>query len=69
MQARADLARAALPNCLIDTDDWVHTDYGKWVDLPMAVGQWRKMRACYGKAKPAVSKKIIRPVNLFAVFV
>lgn len=31
MGARADLARAALPGKLIDTDDWVHTDYDLWM--------------------------------------
>ena len=32
MKARADLVHAALPSVLIDTDDWVHHDYGKWLD-------------------------------------
>ncbi len=31
MGARADLSRAALPGKLIDTDDWVHTDYDMWL--------------------------------------
>ncbi len=31
MGARADLANAALPGKLIDTDDWVHTDYDLWL--------------------------------------
>ena len=31
MQARADLARAALPGMPIDADDWVHTDYDLWM--------------------------------------
>jgi len=32
MKARADLARAVLPRHLIDTDDWVHSDYDRWLD-------------------------------------
>lgn len=32
MKARADLVRAAVPNVLIDADDWVHHDYAKWLD-------------------------------------
>jgi hypothetical protein len=31
MGARANLANAALPGKLIDTDDWVHTDYDLWM--------------------------------------
>ena len=31
MRARVDLARAALPGKLIDTDDWIHTDYDMWM--------------------------------------
>lgn len=31
MAARADLARAALPTKLIDTDNWIHTDYQTWL--------------------------------------
>lgn len=30
MAARAALCRAALPNALIDTDNWVHSDYREW---------------------------------------
>ncbi len=33
MGARADLARAALPHHLIDADDWLHSDYDKWLDF------------------------------------
>ncbi len=32
MAARADLARAAIPNIPIDADDWVWKDYRKWLD-------------------------------------
>jgi hypothetical protein len=32
MKARADLVRASVPNVRIDTDDWVHHDYAKWLD-------------------------------------
>jgi len=32
MKARADLARSVLPHHLIDTDNWVHSDYGQWLD-------------------------------------
>lgn len=32
MKARADLAQAALPNILIDTDNWIIGDYQKWMD-------------------------------------
>lgn len=32
MRARADLARAALPGFPIDTDDWVHGDYARWLE-------------------------------------
>lgn len=32
MRARSDLAEAALPGVLIDSDDWVHSDYGRWMD-------------------------------------
>lgn len=35
MKARADLARAALPNCVIDADDHVHTDYQKWLNYTL----------------------------------
>ena len=35
MRARADLAGAALPGWLIDTDDWVHTNYDRWMDYTM----------------------------------
>lgn len=35
MGARADLAEAALPGKLIDTDDWVHTDYDLWMRYTM----------------------------------
>lgn len=35
MSARADLARAALPGKPIDTDDWVHGDYARWLDYTM----------------------------------
>jgi hypothetical protein len=35
MTARADLARAALPDCVIDADDWVHSDYRKWMDYTL----------------------------------
>ena len=31
MKARADLVRAALPNHLIDTDNWIHSDYDQWL--------------------------------------
>jgi hypothetical protein len=31
MEARAQLSRAALPGKLIDTDDWVHTNYDMWL--------------------------------------
>jgi len=32
MKARADLAKAALPAHPIDSDDWVHSYYDKWLD-------------------------------------
>lgn len=32
MQARADLASAALPGFPIDADDWIHRDYAMWLD-------------------------------------
>lgn len=32
MKARADLAKAALPFHPIDTDNWVHSYYDKWLD-------------------------------------
>ncbi len=32
MQARADLSLAAVPGKPIDTDDWIHTDYAKWLN-------------------------------------
>jgi len=35
MKARADLTRACLPYHSIDTDDWLHTDYDKWLDYTM----------------------------------
>jgi len=35
MKVRADLAAAALPGKPIDTDDWVHTDYQKWLDYTL----------------------------------
>jgi hypothetical protein len=31
MKARCDLGAAALPGKLIDTDDWIHSDYDKWL--------------------------------------
>ena len=31
MKARADLAKAALPHHLIDTDDWITENYVKWL--------------------------------------
>lgn len=33
MKARADLAKAALPSHPIDSDDWVHSYYDKWLDF------------------------------------
>ncbi|MCX7706366.1 MAG: hypothetical protein N2115_08995, partial [bacterium] len=33
MKARADLARATLPCHPIDTDDWIHSYYDKWLDF------------------------------------
>ncbi|MCM8816191.1 MAG: hypothetical protein NC913_01590 [Candidatus Omnitrophica bacterium] len=33
MKARADLAKAALPFHPIDSDDWVHSYYDKWLDF------------------------------------
>jgi hypothetical protein len=35
MKARADLARAVLPNHLIDTDNWIHSDYNQWLDYTL----------------------------------
>jgi hypothetical protein len=35
MKARADLASAVLPDHLIDADDWVYDDYGKWLDYTL----------------------------------
>ena len=35
MKARADLAKAALPQHPIDTDDWIHRDYGMWLEYTM----------------------------------
>jgi len=35
MKARADLAKAVLPNTLIDTDNWVHIYYQKWFNYTM----------------------------------
>jgi hypothetical protein len=32
MRARVDLAHAALPGKVIDTDDWTHSDYDMWID-------------------------------------
>lgn len=32
MQARADLAHAVFPGIPIDTDNWVHRNYGLWLD-------------------------------------
>ena len=32
MKLRADLAKAALPAKPIDTDDWVHSDYDRWLE-------------------------------------
>lgn len=32
MQSRADLAKAALPGFLIDTDDWIHQNYAMWLE-------------------------------------
>jgi hypothetical protein len=31
MRARVDLAHAALPGKVIDTDDWIHSDYEMWM--------------------------------------
>jgi len=31
MKSRVDLGRAALPGKLVDTDDWIHTDYEMWL--------------------------------------
>ncbi len=31
MKARADLARATLPHHLVDADDWIPYDFGKWL--------------------------------------
>ncbi|MGB9643088.1 MAG: hypothetical protein ACPL3Q_07825 [Candidatus Ratteibacteria bacterium] len=33
MKARADLANAALPAHPVDSDDWVHSYYDKWLDF------------------------------------
>ena len=35
MKKRADLASAALPFHLIDTDNWIHSDYSKWLDYTL----------------------------------
>ncbi len=35
MKARADLALAVLPNNVIDADNWINTDYEKWLDYTM----------------------------------
>jgi hypothetical protein len=35
MKARADLVRAALPNHLIDADNWIHSDYAQWLDYTL----------------------------------
>ena len=35
MKARADLSRAALPHHSVDADNWLHTDYAKWLDYTM----------------------------------
>ncbi len=35
MKARSDLARAALPSHPIDSDNWVHSYYDKWLDFTM----------------------------------
>ena len=39
MGARADLARAALPSKLVDTDDWIHTDYDLWLRYTSGSGR------------------------------
>lgn len=35
MRGRSDLSRAALPGKPIDADDWVHSDYQRWMDYTM----------------------------------
>ncbi|HRS06713.1 MAG TPA: hypothetical protein P5065_06710 [Candidatus Ratteibacteria bacterium] len=35
MKARSDLAKAALPSHPIDSDNWVHSYYEKWLDFTM----------------------------------
>jgi hypothetical protein len=35
MQSRADLAQAALPQHLIDTDDWIPWSYDKWLQYTL----------------------------------
>ena len=35
MKARADLVRAAVPNHLIDADNWIHSDYDQWLDYTL----------------------------------
>ena len=35
MESRAKLSHSILPNHLIDTDNWVHTYYQKWVDYTL----------------------------------
>jgi len=35
MQSRADLARAALPQHLIDADDWIPWNYAKWLQYTL----------------------------------
>lgn len=32
MKARVDLGRAAVPGKPVDTDDWIHSDYDRWLD-------------------------------------
>jgi len=40
MKARADLSSAVHPDAPIDMDDWVHADYGKWLDYTMQSGRY-----------------------------
>ena len=35
MRVRADLARAVFPNAIIDADNWVHSNYQKWLDYTL----------------------------------
>ena len=35
MKARANIARAVLPHHIIDADNWVHTNYKKWLDYTL----------------------------------